>query len=158
MVLSVATMNLITAILVDTAIANSALDAEVEKQALRKLRPEISKAFRSIDINGDGKLCKTEILSSASKLPKQFNKAVDQESLSDIFDLLDMDNSGKITEAEFSEGIFRLVFADISFETLQQMRMLRSIKDMQSCIQSDLQKVCSKLNLGNCKMRSPSIL
>merc|ERR1712007_68692 len=111
MFLSVAIMNIITAMLVDSAIAISALDAEVQRNQLRKLKPKIHEAFQRIDVNGSGTLTKEEVMSSLELLSNSVQKVLKEQDHSEIFEILDVDNSGEITETEFVEGVFALMFS-----------------------------------------------
>merc|ERR1712137_467509 len=139
MFLSVAIMNIITAMLVDSAIAISNLDAEMHRNRLHKLKPKISEVFRNIDDNGSGTLTREEVVNSLQLLSKSVNINLKERDHFEIFEILDVDNSGEITEREFVEGVFALMFSDISFETVQQLAMLRSIRESVGSIQHHLQ-------------------
>merc|ERR1712137_833937 len=52
-IVSVAIMNLVTALLVDKSISQNQADKDLMRQKVLALRPQIQKAFDSVDINGD---------------------------------------------------------------------------------------------------------
>ena len=73
--------------------------AYIASQLLTKGEKEnLSKIFKSIDKNGDGKLDKEEILEGYDKF---FGKAMDKEDIIKMFESVDTDNSGFIEYSEF---------------------------------------------------------
>jgi len=125
---SVALMNLVTAHLVEASISHSMRDREMEKYKLRKLRPEILKAFRAMDQDSDMLLTRQEVAQFHSGLPAEILKIVPQESFLELFDFLDSDESGSITEQEFIDGVEQLVMSNLSFKDMYQLRTLTQIR------------------------------
>jgi len=144
-IISVTLMNLVTAVIVEAAIANTKADDEMAKQRIRRLRPQIQVAFSKMDINNDHILSKEEVLLCHSGLPPALLEVVPQESLSELFDLLDTDNSGEITSDEFVEGVIQFVTSGISFNTMQELRLLNKIRRVQDDATIELQCIHSRL-------------
>merc|ERR1712032_210487 len=132
LLVSIALMNLVTAVIVEVAVDNAKEDRDMAKahkrEKLRILKPEIRDAFRAIDSNSDLVLTKREILRQArQQLPEVLVELVGEQDLADIFDLLDVDNSGELEEVEFVEGVISLVLSEVPVETWQMLKLLRVI-------------------------------
>mmetsp|Transcript_36388 Transcript_36388/g.79576 ORF Transcript_36388/g.79576 Transcript_36388/m.79576 type:complete len:680 (+) Transcript_36388:56-2095(+) len=126
---SVALVNLVTAILVEGALANAASDKEMERMVLsqrrKELTPLIEKAFQEIDQDGSGVISKHEVLTSYAAIPEEIRKLINPEVMADLFDGLDMDGSGTVDEHEFVTGILQMAVSDVPLETQQMLRLLR---------------------------------
>jgi calcium-dependent protein kinase len=73
--------------------------AFIASQLLTKQEKEnLSKIFKAIDTNSDGKLSKEEILVGYDKF---FGKAMEKEDIEKMFDAVDIDKSGFIDYSEF---------------------------------------------------------
>jgi len=127
-VVSVTLMNLVTAHLVEAAIANTMKDTEMEEEAIRRLRPAINKAFELMDENNDKTLTRAEVATCTSMLPPVILKSVPDNRLLELFDILDLDDSGTVSQDEFVEGIEQLALHKITFAHLQVLRFLTQIR------------------------------
>lgn len=101
--------------------ANSALQtatyAFMASQVLTKdERDEIDKVFRALDVHGDGMLSK-ELIRTGYK--EQFDKAITDKELDEMFEKVDTDKSGEIDYSEF-------VVAAMSRSKLNKESKLRS--------------------------------
>jgi len=73
--------------------------AFIASQLLTKSEKEnLGKIFKAIDVNGDGKLSKEEILEGYTKF---FGKTMEKEDVLKMFDSVDIDKSGFIDYSEF---------------------------------------------------------
>jgi calcium-dependent protein kinase len=71
----------------------------IAAQLLTKQEKEkLAKIFKDIDVNGDGKLSKEEIMNG---FDKYFNKTMNEEEVDKMFESVDTDNSGFIDYSEF---------------------------------------------------------
>jgi len=144
-VVSIALMNLVTAHLVEASIMHTKRDKELEKQKLQRLRPDIVKAFAIMDADHDKVLSREEVALCHSKLPPEVLNLVPQEKFLELFDLLDLDDSGQVTEDEFVEGLEQLVVSNVSFKSLQRLRFLTHIRNRQDKCLSELLCIQSRL-------------
>lgn len=132
LVVAVALMNLVTAVIVEKAIDNAAMDKEMMSHYNRKrcqdLIPQLRTAFRQIDENGDGSLTLAEIVGNLEALPKEVQDVMAGDAAAEVFEMLDIDGSGLIGEAEIVEGMLQLMLSDVPFETTRMMHTLRVIR------------------------------
>jgi len=127
-VVSVALMNIVTASLVEVAITGSKKDAEMEDEYMRRLKPEIIKAFEMIDVNKDGLLSLNEVMTCQCLLPARVAKVVPQEQLVELFDVFDTDNSGMVDLEEFIDGVTLLAMDGISTTDLRLLRLVMQVR------------------------------
>lgn len=130
---SIALMNLVTAMLVEEAISNQRMDDEMAafytRQKLKSLQPHFRSLFRGFDITGDGVIRVGEILQTMERgmvIPKELQEVVNHARVIDLFDALDKDQSGFITEDEFVEGLGYMAMSDVPLETMQILHLLRN--------------------------------
>merc|ERR1712045_814454 len=103
-------MNLITAALVEGAFTSAQKDREMRKRDVRRksveLVPQIKRVFGILDKNGSGSVDMSEVFKlSAKDLPRDLQDVISFDSLTDLFLMLDIDNSGSIDQDEFVDGV-----------------------------------------------------
>jgi len=137
LILSIALMNLITAVVVDDAIRTTQMDNEMKKHflraKLRDFRPAFKELFQGIDSasNGNGIVEVQEIIQAFKaglEIPPAIQGLVNTGRLLDLFDLLDQDEDGGLTESEFVDGLSCLAISEAPLETMQILHVLRSIR------------------------------
>lgn len=134
-IVSIALMNLITALLVENAISNQRMDEEMvafyTRQKLRNLEPLFRELFQSFDTSGDGLINISEIMDAmqgGTEIPLQLQEIVSHARIIDLFDALDKDQSGYVTEDEFIEGLGYMALSDVPLETLQILHIVRNCR------------------------------
>jgi len=139
LIVSITLMNLVTAVIVEVAMDNAKEDKDMlkayKRHRLRSLKPDIQRAFQAVDLNEDHILTKHEFLQQARRhLPEVLLKIMGEGDLGDIFDLLDVENSGVIEEEVFVGGVSALVLSEVPVETWQILRLLqlllKSVRDL----------------------------
>jgi len=126
---SVALMNLVTAVLVEGALANASNDKELEKhdlkETVKKMVPRIMDMFAQYDEDGSGEMTREE----CGKVPIDILplELLDDSvhSMQDIFDMLDVTGDGSLTQIEFADGLLTLLTTDLPFQTLQILKLLQ---------------------------------
>jgi voltage-gated sodium channel len=169
LIVTVCLMNLVTAVIVDTAIAQGGVDREMQKASLRKkmsrYEPYLHSIFHDMDKSKDGELQFREIQDGLSQvdprqlsdLPDELMRILASEQLIDLFEFLDTNDSGTVDEQEFLHGISHLLSTEylhsVSMETTQALHILRSqskgldlIRDL--CIQGDRLRMASDHESG----------
>jgi len=126
---SVALMNLVTAVLVEGALRNAANDKELLRHDLKtrvkKTVPKLMKLFAAYDTDGSGELTREEIARMPMDvLPKEiFDGHI--QSMVDVFDMLDVSHDGCLSAVEFVDGIMDLYLNEVPIQTLQIMRLVQ---------------------------------
>lgn len=135
-VVAIALMNLITALIVEDAISNSRMDEEMSafytRRKLKVLTPALRQLFRSLDKSGDGLIEVQEVVQSIKQgvhIPPELQELLSPARMIDLFEALDSDHSGDLSESEFVNGMGCVAFADVSLETIQILHHLRSLRE-----------------------------
>eukprot|EP00812_Abedinium_dasypus_P000781 NODE_1092_length_1242_cov_445.692502.p1 GENE.NODE_1092_length_1242_cov_445.692502~~NODE_1092_length_1242_cov_445.692502.p1 ORF type:complete len:363 (-),score=153.68 NODE_1092_length_1242_cov_445.692502:152-1213(-) len=148
-VVSISLMNLVTAVLVEgglTLASHDLSEMRREKQRMiKRLDPEFRSFFQRVDADGDGliQLIEMEHL-PISWFPDALLDKVRAESLLELFDFLDADGSGEVTESEFVDGLLNLVLADndvISTDTFMLIKLMRVTKSKSDHIEETVQHI-----------------
>jgi len=120
LIVSISLMNMVTAVLVESALTQANNDREVQKyiaiKKTREERPIFQALFKQLDKDGNQSI----ELSELSKLdladfPPLFRQAFQDfkfESVLEMFEILDCDVSGSIMEEEFVDGFLNLSLAE----------------------------------------------
>merc|ERR1712137_947927 len=144
-IVSVGIMNLVTATLEDKSLAQSQNDADLKKRKILQLRPQIARVFQSMDDNEDHTLTRSELVNCIDELPDILKDVVQKGGIGELFELLDKDGSGEISEEEFMHGVFQLMFSDSSPATIQELKLLRHLKKKSEDITTALMKIGNTL-------------
>lgn len=134
LVVSVGLLNLVTACFVENAMDNAAITAQEErsllKQKVRGALPSLISLFQELDVDGSGLLTHKEVDHvPVDILPPRVLDSVYVDSMSDIFDLLDVNECGFLTQMEFVEGLLNLCLLDTPVATMQNFKLLKIIHD-----------------------------
>ncbi|CAK0829223.1 unnamed protein product, partial [Prorocentrum cordatum] len=132
----------VTAVIVDKAIAQGALDREMQthvlKKKMKKYSPFLHRLFQDIDRSKRGEMPLGEVQDGLAQveqqklydLPDDLMRILASDQLIDMFEFLDTDNSGTINEDEFVNGISHLLSTaflhSVPIETTQSLHLLRS--------------------------------
>lgn len=132
-VVSIGLMNLVTAALVENAMANAAQQAEEEKATLKSqlqhALPSLLELFQKLDEDGSGMLTEEELAKvNADILPPRILQSAFAEDMSDLFHYLDVDGTGTLSQSEFIEGLLNLCLLDLPLSTVQSLKLLRLIR------------------------------
>eukprot|EP00929_Paragymnodinium_shiwhaense_P012003 TRINITY_DN11851_c0_g2_i1.p1 TRINITY_DN11851_c0_g2~~TRINITY_DN11851_c0_g2_i1.p1 ORF type:complete len:606 (-),score=45.25 TRINITY_DN11851_c0_g2_i1:258-2075(-) len=145
---SIALMNLVTAVMVEGAMAQASSDKafmeKVEEDRKRKMFPEIREMFATIDVDGSGELTLQELRTAPALLRRKLTEITGSWDWSpeDIFQLIDLDGSDTLNVEEFLDGLLRC-----RQETgVQQFQMERLVRQV-NCINHSLEELTSAWNL-----------
>ncbi|OLQ15725.1 Muscle calcium channel subunit alpha-1 [Symbiodinium microadriaticum] len=148
MFVSITLMDLITAVLVENALEFAAHEAEAEriKTKQRALWPACT-IFNEIDEDASGCVTHDEIEKvSVDVLPPRLLETVSVDSMTDLFELLDVDGSGRLTRGEFVEGLLNLVLMDVPIWTIQSLKLLRLIRGQTLKLDEELASLKASLS------------
>jgi hypothetical protein len=138
LIVSISLMNMVTAVLVDGAILHSKADRESErKMLLHKARHEVPvfrALFRQLDTNKSRSITIDELSHlEPLNLPTPFQKALQSfkfESMVELFEMLDFDDSGDINEDEFIDGLLNLSMSEFSTVSPEMYSLLKLSRGM----------------------------
>lgn len=133
LIVSIAVMNLVMAIMVDTAMKQSTADKEAkaawELDTRKKAIPELKRMFAAMDADGSGELELNEITDAPPVLTAKLQEVSGMQDMVELFKLLDYDNSESISIDEFCEGILNAMDSDKPLEILRIMKQCNEIME-----------------------------
>jgi len=146
LVVTVSLMNLVTAVIVESAIAGASEDAEMDRKMMRKqlkrLVPAIQEVFMKLDTDNEGTLSREELAQADIVWPQELAKTIQTDKLVDLFEFLDIDDNNQIDRKEFVDGVCHLALSSVPIETTQILQMLRLVNTRVEAIQDSLCSEC----------------
>ncbi|CAE6933272.1 CACNA1F [Symbiodinium natans] len=141
--ISIGLMNLVTAALVENAMQTAAHEAEEERLKLKKrvrgALPSLIEIFHSLDKDHSGLLTHEEVVNvPLDVLPPRVLDAIYVESMADIFDYLDVDGTGQLSQMEFVEGLLNLCLMDMPISTIQSLKLLQLIRGLVGKVEKEV--------------------
>lgn len=131
LVLSIALMNLVTAIMVEGALAIAEQDKSLRKnheQAKKKRQmAQLKLMFDELDEDGSGELTLDEINAAPADVMQSLFEIAGTEDIPTLFEMLDYDGGGTLETDEFCEGIFK---ASTSAKPLELDRLMKQCRDI----------------------------
>lgn len=132
LVVSVALMNLVTAVIVEGSIQNAKEDKEVilaaEAKRIKKLLPKLKELFAELDADGGGTLSLEEVINAPEEVKIELAKIAKADDLLVVFELLDTDGGGELDVNEFCEGLLKMVSSKEPLEFIRMRKQLASAK------------------------------
>lgn len=111
LILSIALMNLVTAVMVNSSLDQASQDKEAKKawEAARKAKQmeSLKKMFLELDEDGSGELSLEELLEAPESAQDQLKEIAGSGDLEELFHLLDYDGGGTVGVEEFCEGVLK---------------------------------------------------
>ncbi|CAL1150064.1 unnamed protein product [Cladocopium goreaui] len=111
LILSIALMNLVTAVMVNSSLDQASQDKEAKKawEAARKAKQmeSLKKMFLELDEDGSGELSLEELLDAPESATDQLKEIAGSSDLEELFGLLDYDGGGTVGVEEFCEGVLK---------------------------------------------------
>merc|ERR1712113_635270 len=139
---TLALMNLVTALVVEDAIASARMDEDMETLYNRKMAkqmvPSLTQLFRSLDRTSDDCVELDEIVSALRdglNIPPDLKGIVTEERVVDLFDFFDQDNDLKLSEEEFVNGMCQVAINGQSIEMTQVLHIVRKCNSQLGRIQ-----------------------
>merc|ERR1712232_1038673 len=125
-------MNLVMAVLVEGALSQASADRELKDQMLkdgiRARVPIIEQVFSLMDCDGNGVITCEEISKlRVDELPQDFMKMIDLDTVRELFEMLDVEQTGEVTKEEFIDGVLSLSLSE-NLENLQLLKLLRVLR------------------------------
>lgn len=132
LVIGIVLMNLVTAVVVNSALEQAFQDKEMQQaqqvQQKTKLLKELRKLFERMDLDSSGFVSREEILSISDSDRQLLQNTLSIHDHAEIFDALDVDGSGSLQIEEFCDGIWHVAMSSAPIEIKKiekQVRILR---------------------------------
>eukprot|EP00931_Biecheleriopsis_adriatica_P044995 TRINITY_DN25789_c0_g1_i1.p1 TRINITY_DN25789_c0_g1~~TRINITY_DN25789_c0_g1_i1.p1 ORF type:complete len:573 (+),score=123.12 TRINITY_DN25789_c0_g1_i1:144-1862(+) len=120
LVMSIALMNLVTAIMVEGSLDQGNEDKETHKAMLAQKKidqmVELKRLFLELDEDGSGELSMEEIDAAPEEMRDQLVEIAGTEDIKNLFDMLDYDGGGTLGVEEFCDGILRATSSEKPME------------------------------------------
>jgi len=141
--ISIGLMNLVTAVLVEHALQHATREEELArlrtKDKIKAALPELQTIFDTLDLDGSGHITQEEAANvPLTVFPPKVLDAVSAESMGDLFQMLDVDEGGTLTQAEFLEGLLNLLLLDVPIWAIQSLKLLRPLRKQSNEIAESL--------------------
>ncbi|CAE7225333.1 CAC, partial [Symbiodinium microadriaticum] len=111
LILSIALMNLVTAVMVNSSLDQASEDKEAKKawEAAKRAKQmeKLKEMFLELDEDGSGELSLDELLAAPEAVQHELGEIVGGGDLTELFHLLDYDGGGTIGVEEFCEGVLK---------------------------------------------------
>eukprot|EP00930_Biecheleria_cincta_P032945 TRINITY_DN22811_c0_g1_i1.p1 TRINITY_DN22811_c0_g1~~TRINITY_DN22811_c0_g1_i1.p1 ORF type:complete len:531 (-),score=94.10 TRINITY_DN22811_c0_g1_i1:82-1674(-) len=132
LVVGIVVMNLVTAVIVNSALEQTAankhlLKAEEEKRK-KKILKDLRKMFQRLDEDGSGQLSRDEITSVDESEMEVLKNLTSMEDPVEIFDVLDVDGSGDIEIDEFCDGLWEVAISKTPLEVKRMEKQVERIR------------------------------
>eukprot|EP00930_Biecheleria_cincta_P028971 TRINITY_DN20164_c0_g1_i1.p1 TRINITY_DN20164_c0_g1~~TRINITY_DN20164_c0_g1_i1.p1 ORF type:complete len:564 (-),score=86.41 TRINITY_DN20164_c0_g1_i1:21-1481(-) len=131
LIVSIAMMNLVTAVIVEGAIEQGKQDKEVEqehkKQLIKSMIPALTAMFYEMDEDGNGTLTFEELQRCGDDLQDELMMNMKAESLEELFDMIDVDGSGEVEIDEFCIGVSKIASSDQPVEFIRILKQLHGL-------------------------------
>lgn len=118
LVIGIVLMNLITAVMVNSAIEKAQEDKDVMRAIARekseKLAHDIRDLFVRLDEDGSHDISKEEFMNLDDEHMMLLNECLPEMDPLEIFEAVDVDNSGSVDIEEFAHGVMNLVKSGVS--------------------------------------------
>lgn len=131
LLVSVALMNFVTGVMIDTALAVAAEDKEVhkamEKERKKEQLVELKKMFLELDEDGSGELSLDELVEAPEDVLEQLISIADTEDITGLFELLDYDGGGTVGTDEFCDGVMQSTGGGAPLEMTKMIKQCSDI-------------------------------
>ncbi|CAK9109206.1 unnamed protein product [Durusdinium trenchii] len=131
LVMAVSLMNLVTAIMVNSALDQASEDKDVKRayEAVQKRKQleQLKVMFLELDTDGSGELTLEELKTAPEEVREQLEAVAGTEDIEGLFQMLDYDGGGSLDTSEFCEGVLK---ASTSEKPLELTRLVKQCSDI----------------------------
>lgn len=132
LIISIVLMNLVTAVLVNSALEQTNQDKEAIKAYREKERQNLverlTQIFKRLDTDGSGYLTREEIMKISEEDKQIFHETLAFGNPIIVFDALDADDSGYVSVQEFCDGIWNVAISNSPIEIKRMEKQVDHIR------------------------------
>jgi len=132
LLVSISLMNLVTAVIVEGAIEHAKQDRvatqRYRRRNFKKLMPHLKAMFKEMDRDGSHALTQAEVVDAPEHIKMELQQYLHSDSLSELFEMIDVDEDGAVDVDEFCDSIGKLLFSDAPVEMIRVMKQLKIIR------------------------------
>mmetsp|Transcript_2282 Transcript_2282/g.4150 ORF Transcript_2282/g.4150 Transcript_2282/m.4150 type:complete len:585 (-) Transcript_2282:40-1794(-) len=132
LLLSIALMNLVTAVMVNSSLAQASEDRDAKKawEAAKKAKQmeQVKIMFLELDEDRSGELTIDELTSSPEEAQDQLREIAGTDDLVELFEMLDYDGGGTVGVEEFCEGVLKATSSNPG--TMELGRLVKQCGDI----------------------------
>jgi Ca2+-binding EF-hand superfamily protein len=162
LVVSIVMMNLVTAVIVNTALEEASKDKEIVKAQQAKERKllikEMGNVFHRLDSDKSGTLSIAELQEINGDDRNLISRACMSDDLLKVFRSIDIDNSGLLSIDEFCDGVYEM---SVSQKSLEMRRIERQVESLYKMVHVSIEmqkEMCMLLSTsGTVKTSRPSM-
>lgn len=145
LIVSISLMNLVTAVIVEGALDQARSDKEAleayEADRIKQLIPGLKDMFHHFDTDGNGELSKAEVASAPKILKDQLTKIMSHGDAVEVFEMLDVDQSGSLAIEEFCDGIKDIVtMGDDQVHYMRLHKGVTSVKERVGKLEENVER------------------
>jgi hypothetical protein len=149
MVIPISLMNLVTAVIVEGSLEQATQDREVKKAYKNSLvvtmMPKIEMLFRKLDADGSGDISLEEIEAAPPELTDELAKCFKTDDMSELFEILDVNQTGKVSIKEFCQELVKVVISERAVDQVRVQKSMISMRSVVNEIRSDVQSQGTEL-------------
>jgi voltage-gated sodium channel len=147
-IVSIALMNLLTAIIVEGHMDQTRIELEVDKayrkETQKELLPKMASIFDQLDVDRSGTITKAELFNAPESVQSELNILMKTSDLHALFDSIDHDGSGSVSMDEFFDRMMHVVLSQVPIQDFQIMNKLdRNIEHVRR-LQETVNDLCSQ--------------
>merc|ERR1711971_1287133 len=136
-------MNVVLAKIVDEALnathKDQVLQQKLRAKRIRKMTPILKSIFKELDSEAKSAVSFNELTAlDVSTMPEEIQACLELSSVAELFDILDIDGSGLVTEEEFIEGIMNFCVLGAPVETVQILKLIKMLRAKVHQISADI--------------------
>jgi len=152
LIVSIALMNLVTAIVVESALEQAMEDKAMVQQQREKERKKcihhLKKIFIRLDEDRSGEVTVDEIANMDVDDQKAMETILGIKDPMEIFNLLDVDKSGSLGIEEFCDGIWQYVTSSGSLEMKRIEKKIDGIQIRMDAFATEQMDICNKIKFS----------
>jgi len=142
-------MNIVTAVIVNTAFEAKEVDKEAKKaydaQIRKSIAQELESMFASFDEDGGNVITQAELEAAPEEAQDLLCELADADTVKEVFDEIDLDGNGELTAEEFVEGVLKIQSSEAPRELRHTEKNFARLFDILTKIEKHLVDQSEKL-------------